>query len=176
MTATAAVDRDRLVRTFLELVLVAIDSPTGREQQIGEELERRFAACGASVRRDQAGNLIATLAGAEGPGFVVSTHMDTVGTDVGIQPIIGDDGTIRTDCSTILGADDKSGIAACLELSTLLGAHPEWQHPTIEFVVTVSEEAGLVGSRRLDVGKLQSTLGFVQPDTGRQVRVYAMDL
>lgn len=41
------VDRDRLVGTFLELV--AIDSPTGHEERIGQELERRFAAAGASV-------------------------------------------------------------------------------------------------------------------------------
>ena len=61
--------------------------------------------------------------------------MDTVGPDTGIKPIIGDDGVIRTDGSTILGADDKSGIAGCLELLTLLGANPEWSCPTIEFVV-----------------------------------------
>ena len=39
---------------------------------------------------------------------------------------IGEDGVIRTDGSTILGADDKSGIAGCLELLTLLWEHPEW--------------------------------------------------
>ena len=50
--------------------------------------------------------------------------MDTVGTDVGIRPIIGDDGVIRTDGSTILGADDKSGIAGCLELLALLRTQP----------------------------------------------------
>ena len=66
----------------------------------------------------------------------MSTHMDTVGPDTGIKPIIGEDGVIRTDGSTILGADDKSGIAGCLELLTLLLAHPEWTCPTIEFVVT----------------------------------------
>jgi tripeptide aminopeptidase len=164
MTAAAAVDRDRLVRTFLELV--AIDSPTGHEERIGEELERRFSAFGTSVRRDHVGNLVATLPGTRPGTFLVSTHMDTVGTDVGIQPIIGDDGVIRTDGSTILGADDKSGIASCLELLTLFRAHPDWQHPTIEFLMTVGEEAGLVGSRQLDVEKLQSTYGFVLDTAG----------
>jgi hypothetical protein len=48
---------------------------------------------------------------------LVSTHVDTVGTDIGIKPIIGDDGVIRTDGSTILGADDKSGIEPA-------GSHP----------------------------------------------------
>jgi tripeptide aminopeptidase len=164
MTAAAAVDRDRLIHTFLDLV--AIDSPSGHEQRIGAELERRFAALGATVRRDPAGNLIATLAGTADGAFLVSTHMDTVGSDVGIKPIIGDDGVIRTDGSTILGADDKSGIAGCLELLTLLQQHPDWPHPTIEFVVTVGEEVGLVGSRQLDVGKLVSTHGFVLDTAG----------
>jgi tripeptide aminopeptidase len=164
MTAATAVDRDRLVRTFLELV--AIDSPSGHEELIGAELEHRFSAAGTTVRRDQAGNLIATLAGNGDEAFLVSTHMDTVGSDVGIKPIIGDDGVIRTDGSTILGADDKSGIAGCLELLTLLQEHPDWRHPTIEFVVTVGEEVGLVGSRQLDVGTLVSRHGFVLDTAG----------
>jgi tripeptide aminopeptidase len=164
MTPAAAVDRHRLVRTFLELV--AIDSPTGHEERIAAELERRFTAGGTSVRRDAAGNLIAVLPGSRDGTFLVATHMDTVGTDVGIRPIIGDDGIIRTDGSTILGADDKSGIAACLELLTLFQAHPDWDHPTIEFVMTVGEEAGLLGSRQLDVSKLRSTHGFVLDTAG----------
>jgi tripeptide aminopeptidase len=164
MTAAATVNRDRLVRTFLELV--AIDSPTGHEERIGAELEGRFFAAGTSVRRDDAGNLVATLPGTVDGAFLVSTHMDTVGTDIGIQPIIGADGVIRTDGSTILGADDKSGIASCLELLALLRENPGWRHPTIEFVVTVGEEAGLVGSRQLDVEQLQSTHGFVLDTAG----------
>ena len=92
--------------------------------------------------------------------------MDTAGTDRGIVPIIGEDGVIRTDGSTILGADDKSGIAGCLELVRLLRDHPEVKHPTIEFVVTVGEESGLVGSRHLDVGRLNATHGFVLDTAG----------
>lgn len=162
--ATSEVNRDRIVATFLELV--AIDSPTGQEQRIGEELERRFTDLGTTVRRDAAGNLVATLPGTRGEPFLVSTHMDTVGTDVGIQPIIGDDGVIRTDGSTILGADDKSGIAGCLEVLAILRDHTGWEHPTIEFVVSVSEEAGLVGSRQLDIELLQATHGFVLDTAG----------
>jgi tripeptide aminopeptidase len=158
------VNRDRIVATFLELV--AIDSPTGQEQRIGDELERRFSELGTTVRRDVAGNLVATLPGTRGDPFLVSTHMDTVGTDVGIRPIIGDDGVIRTDGSTILGADDKSGIAGCLEVLTILQDHPQWEHPTIEFVVSVSEEAGLVGSRQMDVEALQAKHGFVLDTAG----------
>lgn len=159
-----AVDRDRLVQTFLELV--AIDSPTGHEEEIGKELNRRFAALGCEVTMDDVGNLIATYPGTRPDTVLISTHMDTAGTDVRIKPII-EDGVIRTDGSTILGADDKSGIAGCLELLTLLRDHDsDVTHPNIEFVVSVGEESGLVGSRHMDVTRLKSTYGFVLDTAG----------
>lgn len=158
-----AVDGERLVRTFLELV--AIDSPTGHEERIGKELESRFSALGCQVTKDEIGNLVAVLPGTRDDTLMISTHMDTAGTDTGISPII-DDGVIRTDGSTILGADDKSGIAGCLELLTLLQEHPGTPHPTIEFVITVGEERGLVGSRHMDVSRLRATRGFVFDTAG----------
>jgi len=164
MDVSTGVDRQRLVTTFLDLV--AIDSPSGDEAAIGEELERRFTALGCTVRRDGIGNIVAVLAGRRDGTIVLSTHMDTVGRDRGIVPIIGDDGVIRTDGSTILGADDKSGIAMCLELITVLAESPDLTHPTIEFVVTVGEEVGLVGSRALDVRGLDATHGFVLDTAG----------
>jgi len=163
MDLTAAVDRDRLVRTFLELV--AIDSPTGDEAAIGRELAERFAGLGCEVSVDDVGNLVAVLPGRDDGTILVATHMDTAGTDRGIVPVVAD-GVIRTDGSTILGADDKSGIAGCLELATLLRDHPGLSHRTIEFVVTVGEERGLVGSRHLDVTRLRATHGFVLDTAG----------
>ncbi len=160
----AQVDRDRLLSTFLEFV--AIDSPTGHEAAIGAELERRFAELGCSTTRDEIGNLVAVLPGTRDGTILVSTHMDTAGTDRGIVPVIGDDGVIRTDGSTILGADDKSGLAGSLELLTLLRDNPGTSHPTVEFVVTVGEESGLVGSRHLDVSSLNATHGFVFDTAG----------
>ncbi len=157
------VDRDRLVTTFLELV--AIDSPTGHEEAIGRHLKSRFEDLGCAVTQDDIGNLIAVLPGSREGTVLLSTHMDTAGTDVGIEPIV-EDGIIRTDGTTILGADDKSGIAGCLELLTLLREHPEAGHPTIEFVVTVGEESGLVGSQHLDVSSLNATHGYVFDTAG----------
>jgi tripeptide aminopeptidase len=102
------VDRDRLVETFLDLV--AVDSPTGHEEEIGRELIKRFTELGCSVTQDDIGNLVAVHPGSRPDTVLLSTHMDTAGKDVGIKPII-EDGIIKSDGSTILGADDKSGIA-----------------------------------------------------------------
>ncbi len=58
---------------------------------------------------------------------MLSAHMDTVGKDVGIKPVIRD-GVIYSDGTTILGGDDKSGVAAILEVIRSLRedglAHP----------------------------------------------------
>lgn len=157
------VDRDRLVDTFLELV--SIDSPTGHEEEIGNELFGRFTNLGCKVTKDDVGNLVAVYPGSRPDSVLLSTHMDTAGTDVGIRPII-EDGVIKTDETTILGADDKSGIAGCLELLTILRSHAEVKHPTLEFVITVGEESGLLGSRQMDVSRLNSTYGFVFDTAG----------
>ncbi len=81
------------------------------------------------------------------------------------------DAVNRTDGTTILGADDKSGVAGCPELLHLLRDDPELSHPTIEFVSTVGEERGLVGSRHLDVGRLQATHGFFPDPLGVTCRI-----
>ena len=158
------VNHDRLLSTFLDLV--AVDSPTGHEEVIGGVLETRFQELGCATRRDEIGNLVAVRSGTRDGTILVSTHMDTAGTDRGVVPIIGDDGVIRTDGTTILGADDKSGLAGCLELLTLLRENPELAFPSIEFVVTVGEESGLVGSRHLDVSLLNASHGFVFDTAG----------
>ena len=49
---------------------------------------------------------------------------------------------------------------------TLLREHSDADHPTVEFVVTVGEESGLVGSQHLDVSSLRATHGFVFDTAG----------
>ena len=61
MTPTDSVDRDRLLRTFLDLV--AVDSPSGHEQAIGDVLEARFGELGCETSRDDIGNLVAVFPG-----------------------------------------------------------------------------------------------------------------
>jgi tripeptide aminopeptidase len=157
-----AVSQDRLLETFLDLV--AIDSPTGHEEAIGRELEKRFSALGCEVNRDKTGNLIARYPGDRDDTLLLSFHMDTAGTDTGIKPQIRD-GVIYSDGTTILGADDKSGIAQALELLTLLNEHG-WSHPKLEIVISVGEEQGLLGSRALDMSQLKATWGLVYDAAG----------
>ncbi len=163
MLQANAVNQDRMVKTFMDLVL--IDSPSGQEEAIGRELSKRLRDLGCEVHQDKAGNLVAELPGEGKEAILLSTHMNTVGTDTGIKPILRD-GVVYSDGTTILGADDKSGIAIVLEILQQLREHPEWRHPPLEIVMTVSEEQGLRGSRQMDLSRLRATWGVVLDTTG----------
>jgi len=49
---------------------------------------------------------------------------------------------IHTDGSTLLGADDKAGIAVVMGAAEYLLAHPELNHSPLEFIFTPDEETG----------------------------------
>lgn len=153
------INETRLVQTFLDLV--AIDSPSGQEETISKELARRFAGLGAEVEQDEHWNLIARFPanGSDEDWLMLSAHMDTVGKDVGIKPVIRD-GVIYSDGTTILGSDDKSGVAAILEVIRSL-KEDGLKHPPLEAVISVGEEVSLRGAKLLDKSKLRARRGYV---------------
>lgn len=71
--------------------------------------------------------------------------MDTVVPGNGVKPVI-EDGYVKTDGTTILGADDKTGLAAMFEAIRVL-KEKNVPHGKIEFVITAGEESGLVGAK-----------------------------
>jgi tripeptide aminopeptidase len=85
--------------------------------------------------------------------------MDTVGPGEGVKPIVEGD-IIRTDGTTVLGGDDKSGIAIIIELMRCL-KEQGIPHPDIEAVFTICEEVGLLGSKNVDVSRLRARYGLV---------------
>ena len=76
------IDRERLINTFCDLV--RIDSPSGEEEAVAQELRKRLTTLGFEVKRDAHGNLIAVEEG-EDP-LPLSAHMDTVEPGRGIKP------------------------------------------------------------------------------------------
>jgi tripeptide aminopeptidase len=61
----------------------------------------------------------------------------------------------------ILGADNKSAVAIILELARRLTSAPEPPPVGIELLFTICEEVSLLGSRAFDVGRLESSFGYV---------------
>lgn len=70
--------------------------------------------------------------------------MDTVVPGINIKPQIKEDGYIYSDGSTILGADDKAGLAAIIETIQYLNEN-EIPHGQIQFIITVGENLVLKG-------------------------------
>jgi len=167
-----AVNRERLATNFTELC--EIDSPSRREGRISRRLQQIFRELGAleiieddssSRTGSECGNLIIRFAGDLGlePIFF-SCHMDTVQPAEGVRvKRVGDLFTSAGD--TILGSDDKSGIAACIEAMQLLGETGQ-PHRPVEFVITTCEEIGLVGAKALDPHLVQAREGYALDSSG----------
>ncbi|MFD2116030.1 M20/M25/M40 family metallo-hydrolase [Paenibacillus yanchengensis] len=169
------VNKQRMIDEFMELVQV--DSETGDEAAISKVLMQKFTQLGLDVLEDDtaektgfgAGNLIINIKATEGleklPALLFTCHMDTVTPGKGIKPQLGSDGYIRSDGTTILGSDDKAGIAALLEAVRIL-QEQKIAHGAIQLVITVGEETGLVGAKALDPALLQAEMGFALDSNG----------
>jgi tripeptide aminopeptidase len=90
--------------------------------------------------------------------------MDTVGPAEGVQPVLRD-GVFTSAGETILGADDKAGIAEIIEALDVV-REQGIEHCPIEVVITVCEEVGLLGAKHLDFGRLSARRGFALDTQG----------
>jgi len=109
--------------------------------------------------------LEATDSNAAIPTIFFTSHMDTVAPGKGIKPQIGDDGYIRSDGTTILGSDDKAGIAAMIEGIQVL-KEQNIPHGRIQFVITAGEESGLKGARAMERSVMEAEFGFALDSNG----------
>lgn len=169
------VQRERLLSEFMELV--KIDSETKHEQEISKVLKEKFGQLALEVTEDDtaaatghgSGNLFAWLPATPGsenvPGLLFTSHMDTVAPGKGIKPRLDDDGYIRSDGTTILGSDDKAGLAAIFEAIRVL-KEKNLPHGSIQLVITAGEESGLLGSRAMDGSLLRAKYGYALDSNG----------
>ena len=150
------------------LALVRIDSLSGDEGAVAERLRGYLKDAGCQVWSDPAGNLLARRAGQGAgstlPPLLLSAHMDTVEPGHGIQPRIVD-GVVRSDGTTILGADDKAGVAAILTALRQTNGKGSSCCP-VEVAFSVQEEVGLIGAKHLDLTQLASKTAIVMDSAG----------
>lgn len=163
------INQKRLVEEFLKLV--RIDSESKDEARIAGVLKDQLSEVGGKVIFDDAGtrlggncgNLIAKIPGTiDKEMILLNAHMDTVKPGKGVKPQINGD-IIKSDGSTVLGADDKSGIAVIMEALRTL-KEQKTPHRPVEVVFTISEEQGVIGSRNLDYSLLDAKMGFALDD------------
>ncbi len=162
------VNKQRLIDEFIELV--QIDSPSSKEGAVAKVLIDKLQQLGFDVFVDHAGvksggetgNIIATLKGNRlGRTILFSSHMDTVSKGECIKPIIDEvKGIIKSDGTTVLGGDDKGGIAAVLEAIKIIKEN-NIEHGDIQIAFTIWEEGGLFGAKYLDYSKIKADFAFV---------------
>src|SRR5690606_38771285 len=71
---------------------------------------------------------------------------------------IGND-IITTDGTTLLGADNKAGVAEIMDAANYLMTHPEVKHGKIRILFTPDEEIGR-GVDKVDMNKLGADIGY----------------
>lgn len=146
----------RMIRQFMEMV--QIDSESGNEARFIDYLLKEFKKIGATARKDAYGNLVAKLPAKNSKGkkpILLSCHADTVQPGKGIRPKLAG-GVIRSAGDTILGADDKAGIAEMLEALRVAPVRP-----AIEVAISRQEEVGLHGVKNMDYRLLTAKRGFL---------------
>ena len=66
---------------------------------------------------------------------------------------------ITTDGTTLLGADDKAGVAVIMEAVERMTEHAEWKHGPIRICLTCDEEIG-AGTDHIDIEKLGAVVCY----------------
>jgi tripeptide aminopeptidase len=161
------VNQDRLIQIFFELV--SINAVSKQEKPVADYIRTFLKKYNIPVIEDQAGqivggtsgNLIAKIhpnAKAAPSQFCLAAHMDTVKPTTGIKPQIKNE-KIYSDGQTILGADNRAGIALILYLVESLKQLKA--HVSFEVVFTIGEETGLYGSTHLDINQLESRIVYI---------------
>ena len=150
---------ERLLETFL--ALLRVDSYFGDEDRVVAVLTELLEPAEVDFKRDAIGNLIGMWPGRESDAapIMLNAHMDTVQSTAGLKLVVDEEG-VGTDGSTILGADNKSGVAAIVE-AVLAVEGSGAAHGPVDLVFTIGEDVGHVGSKAFAPESIAATVGFV---------------
>ena len=160
-------ERVRAVETFIELV--QIKGPSGKEDEIREELRKQVRELGGvEIPLKQSGsnapmNLVMEISGtgnlANEPGLLLNAHIDTIAASnperMAFDEKHGDffhlDDGVQGKSSSF-GGDDRTGVTVILEAVRVLQER-YWSkgvpHRRIVLLFTADEERGLVGAKWL---------------------------
>ncbi|MDL2211890.1 M20/M25/M40 family metallo-hydrolase, partial [Erysipelotrichaceae bacterium OttesenSCG-928-M19] len=160
------INKERMINNFLDYV--QIDSETKNEKEMCDYITKKMRDLGFEVTTDNAGEKIDSNGYnvcIKYPGdsskdpILLSAHLDTVTPGNGIKPIVDGD-IIKTDGTTILGGDDKAGVAIIVECLEAIKENNVSSRP-IEAVFSIYEEGGLKGAKEFDTSTLKAKEGIV---------------
>lgn len=171
---------ERLAEIFVRLC--EIDSPSRREGRLGAFLKGLFATeFKAEILEDDSapftgsdtGNLVIRIAGRgeSRPPFFCNCHLDVVEPATGVK-VRRHGETFTSAGATVLGADDKAGIAMLVEMARALKEDGRLRAP-LELVFTTCEEIGLLGAKNFDFSLLRADSGYALDSAGCDLAVIA---
>lgn len=164
-------NKNRIIEEFMGLT--RIDSETRNEREIADYLKQELESLGLDVFEDDAGkkiggnagNIIGELKGNTNCNRILfSAHMDTVQPGKGVKAVLVDN-IIKSQGDTILGADDKAGITAILEMLKVI-KEEKIEHGFLQVIFSVAEEGGLHGAKNLDPRLIKSDFAYVLDSSG----------
>ena len=161
------IDEKRIADFFAELV--SIDSPALEEREMADTLKIKFAEIGVTLTEDHtqeqtgsnAGNLFARIPGSlAGAPVLFAAHMDTVEPAKGKKAVSHEDGTVTSDGTTVLGADDLAGVTVIYEAVRHL-IETKTPHRPIEILISTGEELYCKGANAFDYSQVQAKEAYV---------------
>ena len=167
------INSDRLAHVFS--LMCGIDSPSGEEARLAGFLKDLFTRefPEAVIAEDDstgetgsdANNLVIRFPGGlPGEPIFFNCHLDTVEPARGVRVVR--DGTRFTSAGeTILGGDDKGGIAILIEAVRAI-TEARIPHLPFDLVFTTCEEVGLRGAKALDLSLLRAKEGYALDSSG----------
>jgi len=165
----------RMIHEFVELA--GISSPSRDERRMADRLKEKLRDLGCEVYEDNAageiggtsGNVIGILRGTKGVPLILSAHMDRVPGGENVRPVVTEE-KITSDGTTILAADDVSGIVSILEGVRRI-RESGLEHCDVEIVFTVCEEKLATGGKHLDYSLIHAKHAYCLDSPGHTGRI-----
>jgi tripeptide aminopeptidase len=174
------IERNELIDTFVQLAL--INAPSLNERAVADEVKRRFTRYGFTVTEDataakingNTGNLICLPPSYDPalPAIALCAHLDTVQPTEHLVPVVTED-RIGTDGTTILGGDDRLGVAVL----TYIAKHLASLTPPVKnfiCVFTVGEELGMYGANHVHLAPYNVAEAYIL-DCSKRPGIYIKD-
>jgi tripeptide aminopeptidase len=167
------INQERLAYYFI--TLCEIDSPGKMEGTLARYLQDFFDVFpgvttsiddSAAITGSNTGNLLVSIPGTDSPKspLFFNCHMDVINPCIGVK--VSRHNNIFTSLGdTVLGGDDKAGIAILMEMAQVLFEN-KLPHAPLEFLFTTAEEIGLLGAKAFKPALLQAPMGFALDSTG----------
>ncbi|MEA2083975.1 MAG: M20/M25/M40 family metallo-hydrolase [Thermodesulfobacteriota bacterium] len=164
---------NRLADLFV--TLCEIDGPSRHEGQVAQFIKSLISEelspteliedDSAVSTGSQCGNLIICFdGGLSRPPIFFNAHLDTVEPASGVRVQRKGD-TFFSRGQTVLGADDRSGIAIIIEVIRSLRDHNIPFRP-VDLIFTTCEEVGLLGAKALNPDLIRGRFGYSLDTTG----------